>query len=124
WLQENEIYTRTGERRIMRWNSIRLRSESGEVIGMATVGEDITEGRLAAARIAYLTRVYAFLSGINSLIVRVRDRAELFRDACRIATSQGGFPLAMMGTVDRRTMRIVTVALEGDDPRVVAAIKA
>ena len=124
WLQENEIYTRAGERRVMRWNSIRLRSETGKVIGMATVGEDITEGRLAAARIAYLNRVYAFLSGINSLIVRVRDRAELFRDACRIATSQGGFPLAMMGTVDRSTKKIVTVALEGDDPRVVAAIKA
>ena len=123
WLQENEIFTRLGERRIMRWNSLKLRSTTGQLIGMATVGEDITEGRQAAARIAYLNRVYAVLSGINSLIVRVRDRAELFRDACRIATTQGGFPLAMIGVVDRSTMKIVTVALEGQDPRVVAAIK-
>jgi diguanylate cyclase (GGDEF)-like protein/PAS domain S-box-containing protein len=124
WLQESEIFTRSGERRLVRWNNLRLRSETGHVIGVASVGEDITERRQAEARIAYLNRVYAVLSGINSLIVRVRDRAELFRDACRIATTQGGFPLAMMGTVERRTMKIVTVALEGEDPRVVAAIKA
>jgi diguanylate cyclase (GGDEF)-like protein/PAS domain S-box-containing protein len=124
WRQENEIYTRAGERKHMRWNSLMLRSAAGDVIGMATVGEDITEGRQAEARIAYLNRMYAFLSGINSLIVRVRDRAELFRDACRIATKQGGFPLAMMGVVDRSTMKIVTVAIEGEDPRVVGAIKA
>jgi len=123
WRHENEIYTRDGERRQMRWNSLMLRSATGHVIGMATVGEDITEARLAEARIAYLNRMYAFLSGINSLIVRVRDRAELFRDACRIATTQGGFPLAMMGVVDRSTMKIVPVAIEGEDPRVVAAIK-
>jgi diguanylate cyclase (GGDEF)-like protein/PAS domain S-box-containing protein len=124
WRQENEIYTRAGERRHMRWNSLALRSATGHVVGMATVGEDITEGRQAEARIAYLNRVYAFLSGINSLIVRVRDRAELFRDACRIATTQGGFPLAMLGVVDRSAMKIVTVGLEGKDPRVVEAIKA
>jgi diguanylate cyclase (GGDEF)-like protein len=68
--------------------------------------------------------VYAVLSGINSLIVRVRDRTELFKEACRIATTQGGFPLAMMGVVDRSAMKIVTVALEGRDPWVVAAINA
>jgi diguanylate cyclase (GGDEF)-like protein/PAS domain S-box-containing protein len=124
WRQDNVIYTRAGERRHMRWNSLMLRSATGHVIGMATVGEDITEGRQAEARIAYLNRVCAFLSGINGLIVRVRDRAELFRDACRIATSQGGFHLAMMGVVDRSTMKVVTVALEGKDPLVVDAIKA
>ena len=124
WLTENEIVTRVGERRLMRWNSLMLRSETGRLVGMASVGEDITERRLAEARIAYLNRVYAVLSGINGLIVRVRDREELFREACKIATTQGAFPLAMMGVVDRSAMKIVTVAIEGKDPWVVTAIKA
>jgi diguanylate cyclase (GGDEF)-like protein/PAS domain S-box-containing protein len=124
WRQESEIFTRSGERRLIRWSNLMLRSGTGSVIGVASVGEDITDQRQAEARIAYLNRIYAFLSGINNLIVRVRDRAELFRDACRIATTQGGFPLAMMGTLDRSTKKIVTVALEGKDPRVVAAVKA
>jgi diguanylate cyclase (GGDEF)-like protein/PAS domain S-box-containing protein len=124
WCQESEIFKRSGERRLIRWNCLKLQSRGGDVIGLAAVGEDITDRRQAEARIAYLNRIYAVLSGINNLIVRVRDRAELFRDACRIATTQGGFPLAMMGTVDRSAKTIVTVALEGEDPRVVAAIKA
>jgi diguanylate cyclase (GGDEF)-like protein/PAS domain S-box-containing protein len=124
WLRENEIFTRLGERRFMRWTSLMLRSQSGAVVAMASVGEDITARRQAEARIAYLNRVYAVLSGINSLIVRVRDREELFREACRIATMQGAFPLAMMGVVDRKAMKIVTVGLEGKDPWVVAAIKS
>jgi diguanylate cyclase (GGDEF)-like protein/PAS domain S-box-containing protein len=124
WRDENEIFTRSGERRLFRWNCLKLHSRSGAVIGVAAIGEDITDRRQAEARIAYLNRVYAVLSGINSLIVRVSERAELFRDTCRIATVQGGFPLAMIGTVDRSAMKIVTVALEGKDPRVVEAIKA
>jgi diguanylate cyclase (GGDEF)-like protein/PAS domain S-box-containing protein len=124
WRQEDQIFTRSGERRVIRWNSLMLRAETGHLVGIASIGEDITDSRQAEVRIAYLNRVYAVLSGINSLIVRVRDRAELFRDACRIAIVQGGFPLAMIGMVDRRAMKIVTVALEGEDPRVVAGIKA
>jgi diguanylate cyclase (GGDEF)-like protein/PAS domain S-box-containing protein len=124
WHREGAIFTRSGERRLIRWNSVKLRSGSGQVIGVASLGEDITERRHAEARVAHLNRVYAVLSGINSLIVRVRDREELFKEACRIATTQGGFPLAMMGIVDRKAMKIVTVALEGKDPWVVTAIKA
>jgi diguanylate cyclase (GGDEF)-like protein/PAS domain S-box-containing protein len=124
WCQESEIFKRSGERRLIRWNCLILQSKGGDAIGLAAVGEDITDRRQAEARIAYLNRIYAILSGINNLIVRVRDRTDLFRDACRIATTQGGFPLAMMGTVDRSAKKIVTVALEGEDPRVVAGIKA
>jgi diguanylate cyclase (GGDEF)-like protein/PAS domain S-box-containing protein len=124
WRQDDEIFTRSGERRFMRWNSLTLRSEAGHVIGIASVGEDITDRRHAEARIAYLNRIYAVLSGINSLIVRVRDRTDLFMGACRIAIAQGGFPLAMMGTVDRGAMKITTVAVEGESPWVVTAVKA
>jgi diguanylate cyclase (GGDEF)-like protein/PAS domain S-box-containing protein len=124
WRQESEIFTRAGERRLIRWNFLKLKSRTGDLIGLAAIGEDITDRHQAEARIAYLNRVYAVLSGINGLIVRVRDRDELFRDACRIAATQGAFPLAMMGVVDRSAKKIVTVALEGKDPRVVTAIKA
>lgn len=44
---ENEIVTRYGERRLIRWNNSALRSPSGEVIGTASIGEDITERKRA-----------------------------------------------------------------------------
>jgi diguanylate cyclase (GGDEF)-like protein/PAS domain S-box-containing protein len=46
---ENEILTRSGERRMIRWNNSVLRSAAGEVIGAASIGEDITEQQRAHA---------------------------------------------------------------------------
>jgi len=75
--------------------------------------QDVTEYRLAEEKILRLTRVYAVLSGINALIVRVSDRDELFREACRIAVEAGGFKLAWLGVVDREAMRVEPVAWHG-----------
>ncbi|MBI5462367.1 MAG: EAL domain-containing protein [Gammaproteobacteria bacterium] len=41
-----------------------------------------------------LNRTYRLLSGINGAIVRVRNRDELLRIVCELATVQGGFLLA------------------------------
>jgi PAS domain S-box-containing protein/diguanylate cyclase (GGDEF)-like protein len=120
---ENEILTRSGERRLIRWNNSVLRSGAGEVIGTASIGEDITERKEAEERIAFLNRVYAMLSGINTLIVRVRDRDELFKEACRIAVVEGGFRMALIGLVDRKAMKIVPVASAGKDEELLSAIK-
>ncbi len=113
WHHENEILTRAGERRLIRWNNTVLRSATGEVNGIATIGEDITEQKRAELGIKRLNRVYAVLSGINGLIVRVRDRDELYHEACRIAV-EAGFPLVWLGIVDALAMRIVPVAWHGD----------
>jgi diguanylate cyclase (GGDEF)-like protein len=67
------------------------------------------------AKVRRLTRVYAVLSGINTLIVRIRDRDELFREACNIAVEQGGFRMAWLGIVERRAMKIVPMASAGAD---------
>ncbi len=85
--------------------------------------DNITERKKAEARIAFLNRVYAVLSGINSLIVRVLDRDELFREACRIAVEAGGFRMAMIGIVDRSTMKIVPMASMGKDEALLTDIK-
>ena len=44
---ENEILTRSGERRFIHWNNSVLRSGAGDVIGTASIGEDITERKMA-----------------------------------------------------------------------------
>jgi len=110
WHGEVSIATRSGEPRLMLWNNSVLYSGSGDVIGSASIGEDITEKRQAETRLKRLNRVYAVLSGINSLIVRVRDREELFRAACQIAIEHGGFKMAWIGIVDRDAKTIVPVA--------------
>ncbi|MGA2578101.1 MAG: EAL domain-containing protein [Bryobacteraceae bacterium] len=44
---ENEILTRSGGRRLIHWNNSALRSSTGEVIGTASIGDDITERKNA-----------------------------------------------------------------------------
>jgi len=50
---------------------------------------------------ADLARLYQILSSINSTIVRIRDRGELLREACRIAVTQGGYPVAWINMRDK-----------------------
>jgi len=64
------------------------------VMGYRGVARDITQQRLQQERIARLSRIQAVLSGINSTIVRVRERRELLSETCRIAVQQAdsGWP--------------------------------
>jgi PAS domain S-box-containing protein len=120
---ENEIVTRSGERRLIRWNNSVLRSAAGDVVGIASIGEDITEQKRAEVRIKRLNRVYAMLSGVNTLIVRARNRDGLFEEACRIAVGEGGFHVAWIGIVDRIARKIVPVASAGADEELRVLIK-
>jgi diguanylate cyclase (GGDEF)-like protein/PAS domain S-box-containing protein len=119
---QDEIVTRNGKRRLIRWNNTVLRTPSGEVTGTASIGDDVTESTEAEVRIAYLNRVYAVLSGIDSLIVRVDGREELFREACRIAVEAGGFRMAWIGMVQGAS--VVPTASAGHDKDLQASLEA
>ena len=86
--------------------------------------QDITDRKENESRIIHLNRVYAVLSGINTLIVRVQDRDELFREACRIAVEKGGFLMSLIGIVDQSTMQVVPIASMGKDKELLSAIKS
>ena len=99
------------------WASVTVapaRDAAAELDYEIAVFEDITERKAQQEKIEHLSRVYAVLSGINALIVRVRDREELFREACRVAVEAGGFRMAWLGVVDREAMQVKPVAWHGD----------
>jgi diguanylate cyclase (GGDEF)-like protein len=72
--------------------------------------QDISEYKDGEERYRRLNRLYAVLSGINALIVRVRDRRELFREVCRVAVDVGAFRLATIRSIDASTARVRLVA--------------
>jgi diguanylate cyclase len=76
--------------------------------------QDVTAHRSAEEKIKRLNRVHAVLSGINSLIVRVRTRADLFREACEIAVKHGGFRMAWLGLADATATQVTPVASAGE----------
>jgi diguanylate cyclase (GGDEF)-like protein/PAS domain S-box-containing protein len=90
-----------------------IRDTAGKAIRMIGAMQDITQRKQAEGKIRRLNRVYAVLSGINTLIVRVRDRQQLFNEACRIAAEQGGFGMAWIGLLDPTTRDVVPAAWSG-----------
>jgi len=92
------------------------------------VAADVTERKQAEDKIEHLNRVYALLSGINSLIVRATTQDELFSEACRLSVRHGGFRLAWIGGVnvvsDPGSVEIVPVACAGAVAHIADAVLA
>lgn len=88
---------------------------------ITSVVRDVTERKFYEDRIAYLNRVYAMLTGINTLIVRSSARDELCKEACRIAVIEGGFPLAVIAMFDP-SGNLVPVGLFGRSQKIVAMV--
>ena len=102
----------------LKWISINTQPMAGEQgakpHAVVSSFRDITDRKIADARIRNLNRVYAVLSDINALIVRVRERQELFRETCRIAVEAGQFRMAWIGVVDRDAGAVKPLAWNGD----------
>src|SRR5262245_25391321 len=92
-----------------------VRDDSGAVASCIWTVADVTELRLQERKIARLNRVHAVLSGINGAIVRIRDRAELFDETCRIAVEEGKFRLARIHVVDAAAEGRIALAAERSD---------
>lgn len=106
-LQESSLTSRfSGEHLRLLTNKLAEKVEELEA--------EIEERKRAQSHVQQLNRLYAVLSGINSLIVRVGEREELCREACRLAVGPGGFQIAWIGLNDGG--RIVPVAWAGDYP--------
>jgi two-component system, cell cycle sensor histidine kinase and response regulator CckA len=59
WHDENEILTRAGGRRLIRWNNSVLRAPSGEVVGTSSIGEDVTDHRRTEAQLLQAQKMEA-----------------------------------------------------------------
>jgi diguanylate cyclase (GGDEF)-like protein/PAS domain S-box-containing protein len=108
----------------MVWSESRRHAQrSGDRWTIVTLVRDITERKEAETRIIHLSRVHAMLSGINTLIVRVRNRDDLFTEACRLATQEGGFRMIWIGIIDPAKTRIIPVASIGADEAFLSFIR-
>src|SRR5882757_4969201 len=79
--------------------------------------EQSRERAAQQARIQRLTRILEMLSGINTAVVRIRERLELLHEACRIAVTTGHYVTASVSFIEpgTRTARPCTWAGEGGE---------
>jgi diguanylate cyclase (GGDEF)-like protein/PAS domain S-box-containing protein len=99
----------------LRWEVHPWRDAAGSIAGLLVFSEVITERKRDEERIRRLNRVYAMLSSINGLIVRVHNSSELYREACRIAVDKGEFGIAWLGLFSDDGSTLRTAAVEGAD---------
>lgn len=95
----------------------------GKAIRAVGTCQDMTERKQSELKIERLNRVNAVLSQINALTVRVHDRDELFREACRIAVDVGGFRMGMIAMVDQVNGKIVPIATAGKEEALLQAMR-
>lgn len=77
--------------------------------------QDITERVQAEKKILQMKRLYATLSQVNQMIVRVKERDELFHTICDVAVKFGEFALAWVGLLDEETGDVRPIAATGVD---------
>ena len=73
----------------IRWINHRARlarGDDGNPLRVDSVVIDITRRMEAQHRLRRLSRIRDVLSSVNAAVVRIRDRTELFRETCRIAS--------------------------------------
>jgi diguanylate cyclase (GGDEF)-like protein/PAS domain S-box-containing protein len=87
--------------------------EPGALYTLASV-RAIKERKATEIRIRHLNRILAMQSRMHALIVRVHEREELFREACRIAVEAGAFSMAWVGLLDADGAQIRVAASYGE----------
>ncbi len=86
------------------------RSQFAEL--MHTLERAIERSR-AFDTIMHLSRLNSVLTSTNRAIVRIRNREELLKEACRIAVEDGQFLMAWIGIINTKTQMVEPVAACG-----------
>ena len=93
---ESEILTRANERRLIHWNNSLLHSASGEVVGVASIGEDVTEQRRNQAALAH-----ALTHNETTGLPRLAVIEEYLQTACVEAAARDSRVIVLYVDLDR-----------------------
>ena len=80
------------------------------------LAHDVTYRHEQERKIGRLNRIRAVIGSISSAMLRLSDRSALLREACRVATTEGVFPMAWVASFDPATQTFAVLAAEGGDP--------
>ncbi len=100
---EYRIITRDGQQKWVLERSKPIISHDGQITGIEGFIIDITEKKEHEGRILLSNRLYQMLSNTNQAVVRIRDKAELFGEICRIACDDGQYSGAFIALLDEFT---------------------
>jgi PAS domain S-box-containing protein len=88
---------------------------NGQPKALTGFTQDITERVRAEKKVLQMKRLYATLSQVNQMIVRVKQRDELFQTICDVAVEFGELLVAWIGILDEPKGDVVPRAARGLD---------
>jgi PAS domain S-box-containing protein len=83
-------------------SSATIRDSRGNMIGIMSAAEDITERKRAQKHIQHLNQVLRAIRDVNQLIIHEQDPESLIREGCRLLVAHHGYPSAMIVRIDSR----------------------
>jgi len=92
-----------------------LRDANGQPQALTGFVQDITERVHAEKKIIQMKRLYATLSQVNQMIVRVKEQKELYQTICDVSVKFGEFSVAWIGLLDDASGDVLPVAANGLD---------
>jgi PAS domain S-box-containing protein len=103
---ENDIVTRSGERRRIHWDSTILRDDAGVVIGTASLGHDVTE----QVRLARLKNELISMASheLRTPLTAIRGAIDLLRSDNATRTERDRMLVSMVSRNTERLDRLVT----------------
>ncbi len=93
-------------------STVASRNDEGSILYRTAI-TDITGLKKTEESLLRLNRLYAVLSETGKAMVYSADRDTLFREICRVAVEHGGFLLAWIGIVDKKSGVVNPVASHG-----------
>jgi PAS domain S-box-containing protein len=90
-----------------------LHDAGGNIIGVLSTYEDVTERRQAESEIFRMNRNLRMLSDVNQALIHINDETMLLNEVCRIAVEVGGHRMAWVGFAEHdeaKTLRPVAHA--------------
>ena len=88
----------------------------GDELLFTVILRDVTRRIEEERQTLQLKRLYATLSQVNQIIMRVGSRQELFESICRVAVEFGEFRLAWIGLYDNESGQVTPLAECGAGP--------
>ena len=87
--------------------------ENGKIKSIFHLASDVTERVQTERALRHATRLYATLSQVSQIIVRVKERDELFDAICRVAVEFGEFRMAWIGLIDDVSLQLNPISHAG-----------
>ncbi|MBN1813034.1 MAG: GAF domain-containing protein [Anaerolineae bacterium] len=104
---ENPVLTKSGEERFIAWHNTALRDELGNISGVLSSGEDITDIKRAEEMLWQRAAQLSLLNVVGNKIASVLDLDSLLDKATQLVQESFGYHHAAIFTVDHESSQLV-----------------